>query len=168
VAARLDGLVAGDLPPAMARELAPHLAACASCRAEVASFRQLAADLRALPVTASVPRSWASIQWAIAAERRAQPLPWAAQVAALAAAGLLVAAALVRSSGAIADRLADLSASRLPATLAAALAASPSWRPLVLPGLFMLFGALAALVAWPLLAPAGRNRWLPASLPHRE
>ncbi len=140
VASRLTELVAGDLPAAMRRELAPHVEQCARCSAEVAVFRSLVGELRELPVTASASRTWAAIERAIAIERRAAPLPAFVEVGTLAAAGLLVAALLVRHGSALAERL----------------GASPALQPLVLPGLFVLFGAIVSVATLPLLASAAR------------
>jgi len=140
VARRLDELLAGDLPVAMHREIEPHLSSCVRCRNELATSAALIAELRALPIEASLARSWERIAVAIELERREQPLPWLTQVAALVAAGIAIASTLVRHSPEFADRL----------------AAPSSWQPWLLPALFVLFGAMTAVAAMPLLLARGR------------
>jgi hypothetical protein len=151
VAARLSEWLAGDLPAAMRRELAPHVDACGRCRGEIEFYSTLFAELRALPVSASPARSWASIEAAVAAERRLAPVPWLVQALALAACGLLVATALVRQSPGFASLFSA------PAAIA----------PWLLPGLFALVGAILALSALPLLEAAGRAVAVPAGRPGR-
>jgi len=158
VTGRMSELLAGDLPAAMRRELDPHLRSCRSCRGELDSFARLVADLKTMPdglssmdVAASVARSWTGIQRAIAVERREQPLPWFVQGLALAAAGVVIASALVRNSASLADRF---------TTLTGFSAFSPSswfsmpdaWKPFLLPLLFVFFGAGVALAALPIFA----------------
>jgi len=124
----------------MARELEPHLQSCPDCRAERAALAAVVAELRALPFGASAARTWIAIARATAAERRASPLAWLVQTAALAAGGTLLALTLARNSAAVAGRL----------------AVPESFHPWLLPALFVLFGAMGALAALPLLAGAGR------------
>jgi anti-sigma factor RsiW len=154
VAARVDELVAGDVPAAMRRELEPHVRTCARCRAELESFAALTRELRALPVTASPARCWSAIARTIALERSEQPVPWLVQAASLAAAALLLATLLVRNSVPLAERLQSwglelplLRGDLLPVELA----------PWLLPALFVFGGAVAAMASIPLLIARGRT-----------
>lgn len=155
VAENASDLVVGDLPVAMREELRAHVAGCAGCRREVESVAAAASALARLPVEASAARTWLAIRSALRLEREARPMAWTAQVAALVAAALVMAAGLVQRSGDIADWLAARFALDLPAWLCDSLAASGAVRPFVLPALFVAFGASVALAALPLLATAG-------------
>jgi putative zinc finger protein len=148
---RMSELLAGDLPIATRRELEQHVRHCARCRPEFDAAQQLIVRLRALPTTASSAAVWRSIELGLAREPARRPYAFALNVGALIAAGVVVAATLVLRN----DAVVALLESRLPDRLRESLL-SGALRSCLLPTLFTLSGAIASLLALPLLA--GRER----------
>lgn len=144
---RMSELLAGDLPSNLRGGLELHVRGCARCAAEVAASKELIARLRALPTTASSAAVWRAIELGLAREPARRPYAFALKFAALAAAGVVVAAMLVLRN----DALVALVEARLPDRLRESLL-SGALRSCLLPTLFTLFGAIASLLALPLLA----------------
>jgi anti-sigma factor RsiW len=144
---RMSELLAGDLPDSLRGGLELHVRGCARCAAEVAASKELVARLRALPTTARPTAVWRSIELALEREPARRPYAFALKFAALAAAGIVVAATLVLRN----DALVALVEARLPDRLRDSLLGG-ALRGCLLPTLFTLFGAIASLLALPLLA----------------
>jgi anti-sigma factor RsiW len=153
----LDDYSACKLAPEAVGAVEAHLRDCGSCASTVAMTRALRVELRALPMTTRGDRVWRAIESAVERERAARPPPFLVQSGALLAAALLVAATMLLRNEAA-------SAAIEGSWLAALARVAPLHRgePLVLPTLFLGFGAFVSLLALPLLR--ARRVALPALL----
>ena len=100
---RLNGFVDGTLRAAERAEAERHLAACASCRTEVAALQALLRDAAALPKSLAPPHDlWSGIEQRLSVRPSARPR---VRLWELAAAALLVVgigtAVLLRATGSV-------------------------------------------------------------------
>ncbi len=155
----------GDPVSAAIASARSHLAGCTRCQLQLSLFQSITGSLQTLPTATSPARSWAGIRAVIAAEELATTAQrgWASGYFGLAAAALLVASALLRSSSTFADWLVASGASGV-AGVAREWLTSAALRPWLAPTLFVGFGSLVALAAFPILRAAGRAARTPSPL----
>jgi len=147
----LSDLLAGDLEASLTARLQAHSSQCEVCRASLATYRQMLAELRRLPLAASGTLVWSRVEGQLRAEeleRRRRVRIRTLRAAGVGAAATLLMAVLLWGSGPTWQALVD----HLPARFSGWTQGVPaSVQTMFLPLLFAAAGGALALATSPLL-----------------